>query len=215
MNYTLHKLPQGFIITSDEEIYESALKLNVNTLELDNNYGNQNNTDWRLVIAQEVHTDFSALSEEEKKKIGWFDLESAASKYAEYQFRGISDKTEMFECKTDFLAGFLTAQELLSNGRFTMEDIYNAYGMGNYHGSKITSIKQPLEEGFNEEEYKEICVENTLELHKFTSNLKNKSWKVELEMGFMKTDEDGQEYGFPDMSQPKLTNDKFKITKIL
>ena len=68
MKTTLHKLPSGFIITSDEQIKEGDyMFFDGIILKLEKNESPKN----RLkVIAQQDQIDFSSLLEEEQKKIG-------------------------------------------------------------------------------------------------------------------------------------------------
>lgn len=127
IQYTLHKLPEGFIVTSNEEIKEGDIGFdglyifkclkpfiaNETTsgknipcfyIELGKSPVFHETSYIKKVIAQQDQIDFSSLLEEEQKEIRWFDVEKLALKYAEYQFKGISDKTEIFECKNDYLA---------------------------------------------------------------------------------------------------------------
>ena len=124
MKTHLHKLAEGFIIISDENIKEE---------------------DWFYkVIAQQVQIDFSALSGKEQKKIGWFDVEKLAFKefmfpeklfyvmknssqneYLLEEEYGKQNTVVYFQCVA-FIKGFQKAQELLSDKRFTLEDMQKA-----------------------------------------------------------------------------------------
>jgi hypothetical protein len=191
--HTLHKLPEGFIVTSkplndgrDVLVYNpitmsfrqsGSFILDINELE---------------VIAQQHQIDFSALSEEEQKKIGWFDVESLANQQFDLDTKKIPVPTSLWYDSQDaqyhsFIKGFKKAQELLSDRRFTLEDMHKAYdaGMvfiGEDKGSPIEfyqSLSQP------------------------------KSWSVELEMINDYEEPEG------DFVKPKLTDGKVKILKIL
>ena len=54
-------------------------------------------------------------------------VEQLAEEHAEHQFKGISDRTSMFECKNDFKSGYQEAREKY---KFTEEDLRNAFYNG-------------------------------------------------------------------------------------
>jgi phage antirepressor YoqD-like protein len=190
--YTLHKLKEGFIVTSnkaEEGINPKATyyddKVDSNGLvtlpemftEKLNTYlvkGIKENRRYVYkVIAQQNQIDLSCLSEEEQKEIGWFDVEKLSLQDNEFWRYG--GDYDVFE--TGFKAGFQKAQELLSDRRFTLEDIKKAIRYGfdvGFCSNSSNKVKNDLqsEESFISQP---------------------KSWKVE---------------GI-------LENDKFKITKIL
>lgn len=109
--YTLHKLLQGYVLTSAERltqstqltIYDLKYKLGVNVGDI---------KETLPVIAQ--HFDFSALSPEEQKRIGWFDVEKLAleeiQNISKKQFLSLGTLSNIGE---GFLLGFQKAQELL------------------------------------------------------------------------------------------------------
>jgi hypothetical protein len=149
IQYNLHKLPEGFIITSDEtpikkgELYYNIV--NYQIFKLDGVVFNH----CKKVIAQQHQIDFSALSGEEQKEIGWFDVEKLSLQDNEFWRYG--GDYDVFE--TGFKAGFQKAQELLSDRRFTLED-----------------IEQAMIEGLSIEKFWEKCVQSLSQ---------PKSWKVE------------------------------------
>lgn len=158
MNYALYKLPEGFIITSDEEIKENDYCINLVTNEFfqvnDINLviGSNKNPNDEKVIAQQPQIDFSALTEEEQKRIGWIDIEKLASKeyspniYNSYAIDG-------------YKKSFQKAQELLSDKRFTLEDMKRCFEVGKSHGS--------IYQGNNFE--------------RFIQSLSQQSWNVEIQ----------------------------------
>ena len=83
MEYTLHKLPEGFIITNDEEIKENDLCVSfvngTNAVLCIADGMNRINNSYRFqgllfkVIAQQDQIIFSDLKEDEQKEIGWFE----------------------------------------------------------------------------------------------------------------------------------------------
>lgn len=123
MNYTLHKLPEGFIVTSHEyptkkgELYYNTVNNQIRTLE-----GVVFNH-CKKVIAQQDQIDFSALTEEEQKKIGWFDY----SKWVDEFLNQEQDIRNRAMLSLAMRASFLKAQELLSDRRFTLEDISKTF----------------------------------------------------------------------------------------
>lgn len=221
MNYTLHKLPEGFIVTSDEEVKYKETWYNPMTADIGINWHEKGiPKEWSKtlkVIAQQDQIDFSSLSEEEQKEIGWVNID--LTKLCHYDRRNPDfqikeeygyDEEEVkatgnfaknncacdncFYGRSKLTEQLLKAQELLSDRRFTLEDVLKI--ADKYHNI--------------------MCLYGNVKGIEYLQSLSQlKSWKIELEMGFMKTNEDGIEYGFPDMTQPKLTNGKIKIIKIL
>ena len=125
MNFELHKLPEGFIVTSDEKInkgdiaFETLNKVLFTVLE-ENDYSNSS---FKKVIAQQDQIDFSGLSEEEQKEIGYFNL----NKFKIRQWNKYEPITNNISTENGFKdgleIGFLKAQELLSDRVFTEENI--------------------------------------------------------------------------------------------
>jgi hypothetical protein len=194
-NYTLHKLPEGFIITSDDRIKLSDTCLNIVhrivVNPTDEDWANSNSDNLKKVIAQQDQIDFSTLSEEEQKEIGWFDVEKLAKESIGNKYF----QDEILDAIADYKKGFQKAQELLSDRRFTLEDVQLAFAKG----AECTTKPYPQNVQF-ENEYKQ--------------SLSQKSWKVEVEVEkeTLYTD-DGLDY--KGNLIPKLTNDKIKILKLV
>jgi hypothetical protein len=138
--YTLHKLPEGFIVTSDEQAKEGELGYipfedgDIKTV------GKYFADDWKKVIAQQHQIDFSALSEEEQKEIGWFDVEKLAdNKYPLHNILHLQLNTAI---KTGYQEGFQKAQELLSDRRFTLDnmELLAAELIGRYRLGEINDV---------------------------------------------------------------------------
>jgi len=199
--YTLHKLPERFILTSDEDIKQDDLMFTKNPLpdRPDTAVSKCINYErwllgdpkaWKKVIAQQDQIDFSELSEEKQKEIGWFDeiqiAESLLKSHPDFEAEGMSDyQNGRFN---GIIEGFQKAQELLSDRRFTLKEV-------NY------------------------LIERCQELHpKYWENeiqsLSQKSWKVELEMESFVEEETGDAYKWMN-TRPKLTGNKVKILKLL
>ena len=77
------------------------------------------------------------------------DVEQLAEEHAEHQFKGISDRTSMFECKNDFKSGY---QESREKYKFTEEDMLQAAKYG-YEFRDTTS--------FPEHNFEDSCINNT------------------------------------------------------
>jgi hypothetical protein len=209
MELTLHKLKEGFVVTSDEQPLRDykGLMLNRVSLSLTNDMG-VSLMEWFLkVIAQQDQLDFSTLSKEEQREIGWFDIEKfskEASKkkvkliYGERINNGDIDeyvKTGGLVIVTIgeslYKEGFQKAQELQSDRMFTLKDISKAMK----YASEITNNKMKYMENYIE------------------SLSQPKSWKIEVEMErtrYPKGDD-----GWKDVYEPKFTGGKLKILKLL
>ena len=207
--YTLHKLPEGFIITSDEEIKfptdiycfgENVKRLNCQSTSCSH---------CKKLIAQQYQIDFSALTEEEQRKIGWFDVK----KYWLEDTKTISfGSTNKNDHLNNYIKGFQKAQELLSDRKFTSEDMIDFARM-----CRENDFRKLIED-------KELL--QTKDLFKQWQSLSQpKSWKVELEMeerccGLLVKEQEGKErveacqycskYG---LFVPKFTDGKVKILK--
>jgi hypothetical protein len=194
MTYTLHKLPQeGFIVTSDEQIkegdsfYRNTGVISVMNKELSRYYESikdlSAHNEYKL-IAQQNQIDFSSLSEEEQKEIGLNQYDFAQ------MFYEILKKT--YPCFDEWIEAkeYKKAQELLSDKRFTLEDMKLCY----MEGWNIGRAKQ------------------STNMNDYIQSLSQKSWKVELEMELNLNGRNGLERA---SFIPKLTNAKIKILNIL
>ena len=144
MNYTLHKLPEGFIITSDVEIKQGNTCLNIyNKVPSIMKNVNVGGKDWEenkkgflKVIAQQDQIDLSSLSEEEQKMIGWIDIETYCYSKAKSFFEESEGRKPNMNNDKDMLVvsaiqlGFQKAQELLSDKRFTLKDMKKCFQAG-------------------------------------------------------------------------------------
>jgi hypothetical protein len=199
--YTLHKLPEGFIITSSEVIFDEDLQFSERQCIFskgDVPYG-----DTKKVIAQQDQIDFSSLSEEQQREIGWFDVEKLALNYAS-DF--IKDKVLIDLQVGAYVEGFQKAQELITSDRkFTKQELLNypnwcsdkGYSYDSFYGWNHPNGHRP-----NNSELMEL----------YTQSLSQKSWKIELEMELNLNGRNGLERA---SFIPKLTNGKIKILNIL
>jgi hypothetical protein len=169
VKYYLRKLPEGFIITSDEtpdKMYEGVYFLDGKVFHTDKT---MLQTGCKKVIAQQDQIDFSALSEEEQKKIGWFDVEKfVENEYKKYKLHPMEGLYPLQGSTKRFIIETVQkARELLSDRRFTLEDVKSAFEFYSF-----ASISQ---QPYNEEE-----LQNDFDI--FIQSLFQKSWEVELEM---------------------------------
>jgi hypothetical protein len=195
--FELHKLREGFIVTSDQDIQLNDFYYlpRTNSIHQCNEDPTELNLEKHLgiakVIAQQDQIDFSALSEEEQKEIGWYDMDNIIvplSKEIVMDRNGNPDKTLVSFGREIFQK----AQELLSDRRFTLEDVQLAFAKG----AAYTTKPYPQNVQF-ENEYKQ--------------SLSQKSWKVEVEMELNLNGRNGLERA---SFIPKLTNGKIKILKL-
>lgn len=214
---TLHKLPEGFIVTSDEkpeigELYIDDTNLVRRSVMGSGTYWDNRNS-YRKVIAQQDQIDFSALTEEEQKKIGWFDVENLAKEASKRQInllfgerinKGDIDEqvkigglTIVTSGESLYKEGFQKAQELLSDRRFTLE--------------KVGELLQQIVRIIPEQELRKWTKESFV---KHFAALQNCSWTIEVEMEEYVQEETGTELKWVGR-RPKFTNDKIKILKLL
>jgi hypothetical protein len=193
MELRLHKLPEGFIVTSDEPIKEGDIKWHhvtgIRKALVDGNYTNQ-----FKVMAQQDQIDFSALTEEEQKEIGWFEVADLAHKDLEDYFGTDLTLTENgLKWIEGFQIGFQKAQELLSDRRFTLDDMIDCF-----NSAREMSYKRPEWQNFSHYHEKVLS--------------QHKSWTIEVEMDINLEGKNGL-----DRAQliPKFTDGKLKVTKIL
>lgn len=229
MKYILHKLPEGFIIISDEPLKVlDYFYFNIDGLQdilqvesefhLDRIKNHKENS---KVIAQQEQIDFSVLSEEEQKEIGWFDIEKLfkqsllnykpESVYKSDILKDVINNgiSRNLGFRDGFEKGFIKAQELLSDRMFTLEEARKIFDEGVATGVNDWS-RTPA---FNE----------------FIQSLSQKSWKIELETETIKGKYLGKKQigttpagepikineGYEEIIQPKLTQGKVKILKLL
>jgi hypothetical protein len=192
--YTLHKLPEGFIVTSNEQAKEGELGYipfqggDIKTV------GKYFADDWKKVIAQQDQIDFSALTEEEQKEIGWFDVEKEAMSYLDKNYSLSYERTtwQKLHEKT-YTAGFQKSQELLSDRRFTLDDMIDCFNSAR--------------------EYRMKNVFAYDEARDYIQSLQPKSWTIEVETEEYVQEETGTELKWVGR-RPKFTNGKIKILKI-
>ena len=195
--YTLHKLPEGFIVTSDEQAKEGELGY----IPFQGGYiktvGTYFADDWKKVIAQQDQIDFSALTEEEQKEIGWFDVERIQrEKFLEFRAM-ISETPEKNLFEIGVREGFQKALELLSDRRFTSEHMTE---FGQF------MIRQYVLFMNRDDNFSKRMLSEFLSQHK--------SWTIEVETEEYVQEETGTELKWVGR-RPKFTDGKLKVTKIL
>lgn len=203
MKTQLIKIQDDFILVSDEEIKEgdfigySTLKVFVPVQYLG---GDLTKTERKIIagIPELPLIDFSALSEEELKIIGWVDVEKLAKEKYQYVSENPPHVIITPENKLEgFIEGFKAAQSL-NDKTFSLEDMFACFNLG-------------IE--FCEDEVHKF---RKKEFNKFIQSLQQTSWDVEVEM------EDIGGYRQDSMNgcwiskwQPKITNSSLKVTKII
>lgn len=223
--YKLHKLTEGFIVTSDEEIkndtafylsptnyFGKTVRKEGNLWVCENMGGFHFLSEAEKLIAQQDQIDFSALKQEDQKEIGWFDnLEDRKIVGAQqYALDKCKDKIScLTEVKVAWETGFETAQKLLSDKKwFIEEQVREAIMKG------IDIWMNNMTDGSSE-----IIEKDFKEIIQYLSQ--PKSWSVELEMEWItEEDEDHDEGGtlpgtVVSYQQPKLTNGKIKVLRLL
>jgi hypothetical protein len=168
--FELHKLSEGYIVTSDEEILPNTLYMNNGVLfTSDSVYdegNNPNNSNPKVtnhnfkVIAQQDQIDFSALKEEEQKEIGWFDTVKFAREEHKFNHKSVHEMSFVLGVEI----GFQKAQELLSDRRFSLEDMFKVLDLMK-HIAKTSSNLAVME----------------VEGRRLIESLSQKSWKVEIQ----------------------------------
>jgi len=215
MNYTLHKLETGFIVVSDEKIKVGDTCISDKNIIDIGKIHNQ----WTMfkpstqehlnilksckkVIAQEPNIIFSDLKEEEQRRIGWFDVDFIVKDVCGYDKNvPLPENDNEVNTALDCLKRFQKAQELLSDKRFTLEDLRKAFNAGDdyryYENGGFRSIPSDV---LDEDGY-------------IQSLSQPKSWPVKLEM---------EDYDFKVKDarnylpmKPKLTDGKVRILKVL
>lgn len=208
-------LPQPILVVPKEETNSNDFIWTTNipierVKEIDKNYSTQKGYEWLFTVhgsrnqykSCEVKAkiiagipelpsiDFSALSEEDCKKIGWIDVKKLADKE--------SDKHFLF-CKGEYLQGFIEGfktGQYLSDKKFSEEELLDwiekhKYTWGIYNGNTAISY-----EG----------------LKNFIQFLfQPKVFDVEVEMEDFYDEDNNMKV----IQLPKITNNSIKITKVL
>lgn len=196
--HTLHKLQQGFVITSNESYSNGDFVLLPLSFELRKCVNRTTFIEGtKKVIAQQHQIDFSALSEEEKEKIGWFDVEELAKQIFIDAYGVEPMAIDTHERLLNAIKTSLQkSQELLSDKRFTLNDIAVAFEAGR-------TFEVSNRESLNQIEY-------------IQSLSQPKSWRVEIELGEINMNSGGFEKGSPiTIYYPAIENGKVKILKLL
>lgn len=211
--YTLYKLPEGFIITSDEKPIKGDL-----CFDLEGNPGHKNqlyivkclrtsdDSYWvkhsKKLIAQQDQIDFSNLTEEEQEEIGWIDLkpESIPFPNSSDMRDGKEIKTWMNGWEQGHIEGFQKSQELLSDRVFTLEEMRKALLEVSLWGNVRSTRFEDVE--------------------KIIQSLSQQSWNIEIETecsvcGLTGVHKMSCKTPSLRTQQPRFNNGKIKITKVL
>jgi len=205
--YILHKSPEGFIIISNQQP--------VNGLYLDtyiNKVKNTNGAEYGIneitkqVIAQQDQIDFSNLTEKEQEEIGWFTqiIRNNAFEHAnKHNKENCGHKLIMA-----YIEGFKKAQEVLSDRRFTLAEVEKLM----YWSAEMASGKRDSGHGYTQ------IVQELENKIKYLSQ--PKSWNIEIETecsvcGLTGVHKMSCKTPSLRTQQPRFTNGKIKITKVL
>lgn len=144
--------------------------------------------------------DFSLLSEDDCKTIGWVDIEKLAGEFNTHHKLDFGYATSVWYFGVDaFKEGFKTAQSI-NDKRFNLEDMNAAIAFG--FGICRTENRAP----FNKE------------IISFIQSLQQTVWSVEVEMEYFQEENsrhpDSKE-GILSSYRPLIVNNSIKITKIL
>jgi hypothetical protein len=221
---TLNKLPEGFIVTSDEGSKKGELTIfpttengrivKLNTPKIAKSDYAANSIYNLKVIAQQDQISFSEdIPEEKLREIGWYDFLKMGRDYANKKWENYCDREnptheeqeqDLFKkilgiegSTYDWCKGFQKSQELLSDRRFTLEEV----------GELLQQIVRIIPEQELRKWTKESFVKHFV-------SLENRSWTIEVETEEYVQEETGTELKWVGR-RPKFTNGKIKITKIL
>ncbi len=159
MRYPVIKTDSYLLIVSDDKIrmgdyYIDGYFFLRNVVVDDSEYWS-NRKDYKKLIAHRPLNDSPYIDGLDVLPPNWRDngdkddVEQLAEEHAEHQFKGISDRTSMFECKNDFKSGYQEAREKY---KFTEEDMLQAAKYG-YEFRDTTS--------FPEHNFEDSCINNT------------------------------------------------------
>lgn len=205
------------IVVSDEEIKDGDSLYYASTNVVFRNYMSETprrKDDYKIIagIPELPTIDFSALSEEECKNIGWVDVKKLAYNHRrKYQdsFDGMNEciMNDAIHQQKGFIEGFKAAQSL-NEKNFSEEDLIKAIELACEEGMLIQrTLNDKVKLPFNRIiEYRKNYIQSLSQ---------PKVFDIEVEMGSMRLNSDGEEIGFPDMTQPKITNNSIKILKVL
>jgi hypothetical protein len=125
INYTLHKLNNGFIITNNELTYPGEIVYSTvtNTLVSFTDPRHFSEGTYFKVIAQQSNIIFSDLKEDECLRIGFFDINEIAR--VEW-LKSTGQQSYCLGLHDGVKIGFQKALSLTSEKKFTLEDIHKA-----------------------------------------------------------------------------------------
>jgi len=145
-----------------------------------------------------------------EEEFGIVDIERLAKD--EYQYQNGPDHSwdaMQNQLRRGFINGFNKCLKLNKDKLYTVEQMKDAFESGENYGKTWSEF-------YNTDSISRVEAERTEDFNGFIQSLQPKTeFEIELQKGQMKLNDDGEEYGFPDMTSPKITNNTVKITKIL
>ena len=224
MKYQLIMLPNQPILVSDEKITKEDIPFNLgidydSVWQFRKGLTTDGKGNWKKIIAgipELPSIDFSVLSEEDCKKIGWVDVEKLANDYSieVYPINGESRETvdwiesQKILLQQGFISGFKAAQSL-NEKKYSEEDVkeitYQAAQYGMWYA-------------LNSQHNNEVPKGNVLQWFQ-NRFAQPKVFQVEVEMK-QKCEFDFEKCSFSKNNCGcefvlKITNNSIKITKIL
>lgn len=220
MKYQLIMLPNQPILVSDEKITKEDIPFNLgidydSVWQFRKGLTTDGKGNWKKIIAgipELPSIDFSVLSEEDCKKIGWVEIERLADDYSIEVYPINGESREMVDwiesqkivLQQGFMSGFKAAQSL-NEKKFSKEDIFSILDL-HTDSAPISYLKREFEKYLSQPKVFDVEVEMSCE-HCIDIDSKNAAYidsKCNSDEGLYKC-------GY----SPKITNNSIKITKIL
>lgn len=157
MKATLHKLPEGFVLTSDEEIKSGSVYYDFDLKTIIQWKGMYAPATFhpnkcKQVVAHPHQIDLSGLKPEEQSKIGWWDVEKLAEELYPNSNKlaphiHITPKIKkQSRHKQHFIKGFQAVLDLVSDGKFTVEDVKSF--ATHFHSRRLQHIEETIDSSF-------------------------------------------------------------------
>ena len=125
MKTTLYKLKEGYVLCSNEKIKHNEIGICGDWVQYFRDRWDEK--DWKKLIASTFikdlsKIDFSLLSEEDAKRVGWFDVDREAASYLDANYNLSYERTtwQRLHEKT-YKEGFQKALELTADRRFSFD----------------------------------------------------------------------------------------------
>lgn len=174
MKAYLYKLKEGWVLCSDEELpvdYRGSMFFTKGGF-LTETTGIHLAGLFRRVLTQSP--DFSLLSEEDAKRIGWFDVEKYVS------FLDTPESLDQYSYDMGVVHGFQKALELTADRRFTEDDLLKAISLAKVAKTSdgLINMDNWISDGYE-------GAESAYSSKEIIQSLSQpKSWEVEIDENF-------------------------------